>query len=71
MKQSDWISVEDRLPRTADYVLVTRNLRGQIILPSLAVFISWTEECSYWYEQRGFKIHDVTYWQPIVLPKQK
>lgn len=29
MKASDWISVKDRLPRTADYVFVCRECDGE------------------------------------------
>lgn len=28
MKASDWVSVEDRLPKTADYIFVCRGCDG-------------------------------------------
>ena len=69
MKVSDWISVKDRLPRTPDYVFVCRERGGQR-WTSLAVYVRF-EECAHWYDQQGLAIHDVTYWQPIVLPKKE
>lgn len=69
MKASDWISVEGRLPRTADYVFVCRE-RGGERWTSLAAYVEF-EEYAHWYDQQGFDIYDVTHWQPIVLPKKE
>jgi hypothetical protein len=69
MKVSEWISVKDRLPRTADCVLVCRERGGERWF-SLAAYVKF-EEYAHWYDQQGFDIHDVTYWQPIVLPKKE
>lgn len=70
MKASDWISVEDRLPRTADYVLVCRERDGERWW-SLAAYVRDKDMPNYWYDHQAFDIHDVTHWQPIVLPKKE
>ena len=59
MKASDWISVEDRLPRNANYVSVCRECGGER-WTSLAAYVRF-EECARWYDQQGFDIYDVTY----------
>lgn len=69
MKASDWISVKDRLPRTADYVFVCRECNGER-WTSLAAYVRF-EESARWYDPQGFDIHDVTHWQKIVLPKTR
>ena len=69
MKASDWISVKDRLPRTADYVFVCRECGGER-WTSLAAYVRF-EEYAHWYDPQGFDIHDVTHWQKIVLPKTR
>lgn len=69
MKASDWISVKDKLPRTADYVFVCRECSGER-WTSLAAYVRF-EECARWYDPQGFDIHDVTHWQRIILPKNK
>ena len=48
MKASDWISVEDRLPRTPDYVFVCRECGGER-WTSLAAYVRF-EEYAYWYD---------------------
>ena len=69
MKASDWISIEDRLPQTADNVFVCRESGGER-MTSLAAYVKF-EEYARWYDQQGFVIYDVTHWQPIVLPKKR
>lgn len=69
MKASDWISVEDRLPRKADYVLVCRECYGERWC-GIAAYVRF-EEYARWYDRQAFVLHDVTHWQPIVLPKKK
>lgn len=69
MKSSDWISVKDKLPRHSNYVLVCRECDG-LRWAALAAYVRF-EEYTYWYDQQGFDIHDVTHWQPIVLPKKE
>ena len=69
MKASDWISVNDKLPRTAYYVLVCRECGGERWC-NIAAYVRF-EECARWYDPQAFVLHDVTHWQKIVLPKKK
>lgn len=68
MKASDWISVKDELPRHSDSVLVCRECDGQR-WTTVATYYRFKDHAQ-WYSQ-GFDIHDVTHWQPIVLPKKE
>lgn len=70
MKHTDWISVEDRLPRKQNTVLVCRQ-NDLITWVDFASYVQVDNGTWYWYDQQGFDIHDVTHWQPIILPKKK
>lgn len=70
MSHSDWISVKDKLPRNANYVLVCRECDGTRWV-SIAAYVRDNIVNNHWYDNEGFDIHDVTHWMKIVLPKNK
>ena len=70
MKKEDWISVKDKLPRNANYVLVCRECEGERWV-TIAAYVRDRVISNYWYDREGFDIHNVTHWMPIVLPKKK
>lgn len=70
MKASDWISVEDRLPKTGERVLVCRDIDG-VIFPDIATYIrrsNYLQSCvPIFYLDDGFDTESVTHWQHIVF----
>ena len=58
MKASNWISVEDRLPRTPDYVFVCRECGGER-WTSLAAYVRF-EECGYIFKSPFVEMYEVT-----------
>lgn len=70
MKASDWISVEDRLPKIGERVMVSQlfNDGSTIVRMATRVKLNQTER---WYNDDGFNIEYVTHWQKIVLPKKE
>ena len=70
MKASDWISVNDKLPKQAENVLVCREIEGEKFV-TIAAYVRERNFSNYWYNVEGFDIYDVTHWQPIVLPKKE
>ena len=76
MKEMDWISVEDRLPESGEYVFIVIEMKYEYESEiEKVVDIGWLnvdddfDMINDWDEgQQYFKI---THWQPIVLPKIK
>ena len=68
MKQSDWISVKDKLPRNQKEVLVCCKV-GEEQWFSIATYTNDMGEWM-WYGTDGFDLDCVTHWMPIVLPKE-
>lgn len=76
MKASDWISVEDRLPKIGEDVCIVIEMKYEHEKEiETVVDIGWLNEdgvfgtTNDWYEgQQYFK---VTHWQEIVLPKKE
>lgn len=67
--QSDWISVEDRLPEIDEFVLVCRNWRGKLVQCVDKIRLCYDREKpkeeQKWY---GFMYSDITHWQPLPAP---
>lgn len=78
MKQSDWISVEDNLPKLGEDVLVCIEIVDgsdvfQIICKGyLDMYKNPHCPIGVWcIDNEGIYTDSITHWQPIVLPKKK
>ncbi len=67
MKKSDWISVNDRLPKLGVYVLVCRERDGERWV-QIAASVKSEVLGRMWYDTEGWDIGNVTHWMKIVLP---
>ena len=68
---TDWIKVEDRLPKIGEYVLVCYKAHNKNY-PAIAYRTrknSITNEVK-WYGEDGFDLPNVTHWAQIKLPKE-
>ena len=67
--QSEWISVEDRLPEIDESVLVCRNWRGKLVQCVDKIRLCYDREKpdgeQKWY---GFMYSEITHWQPLPAP---
>ena len=67
--QSEWISVEDRLPEIDEFVLVCRNWKGKLVQCVDRIRLYYDREKpkeeQKWY---GFMYSDITHWQPLPAP---
>ena len=67
--QSEWISVEKRLPEIDESVLVCRNWRGKLVQCVDKIRLCYDREKpkeeQKWY---GFMYSDITHWQPLPAP---
>lgn len=70
MKASDWISLEDRLPKIGERVMACQQFNDGSTFARMAtrVQINRTDR---WYDDEGFELEYITHWQKIVLPKKK
>ena len=70
--QSEWISVEDRLPGIGEFVLVFRNWDGK--LSQCVDRLELHHDCEKpegeqdWYDVLYSDIYEVTHWQPLPAP---
>ena len=70
--QSEWISVEDRLPGIGEFVLVFRNWDGK--LSQCVDRLELHHDCEKpegeqdWYDFLYSDIYEVTHWQPLPAP---
>ena len=75
MRQKDWISVKNRLPRKNKRVLVCRQLMDNTFFTCIATYTGKEKikdiSHYWWYTDDGFDIDGITHWQEIVLPKKK
>ena len=69
MKASDWISVNDKLPRVNRSVLVCCQVDKEQWIEFATLTRNNFKELR-WYDVNGFDLGSVTHWQPIVLPKK-
>ena len=72
MKSSDWISVEERLPKEELKVLCMMKSNGQIVSGYLYKQngkICVATDADFEFEDYGG--YEATHWQPIVLPKKE
>lgn len=67
MKASDWISVENELPKQGERVLVCRKLRDGSLFVEIATL---ERETGRWWDDYGWDMENVTHWKKIVLPKE-
>lgn len=68
MKQSDWISVNDKLPKIGNRVLVCQTFNDGSMFVRAATLVVINENYR-WYNDDGFEVEYITHWQRIVLPK--
>lgn len=68
MKASDWISVNDKLPRIGKRVMVCQSFNDGSTFTRMATRAK-INQTDRWYDDDGFEIEYITHWQPIVLPK--
>ena len=75
MKASDWISVNDRLPKINERVLVCKTFSDGTSFTSIATYTGKEKIHDlyhyWWFTDDGFDIDGITHWQPIVLPKKE
>ena len=69
MKQSDWISVKDRLPKIGVRVVVCQYFNDGSTFARMATRVQ-INQTGRWYDDEGFEIEYISHWQPIVLPKK-
>lgn len=70
MKASDWISVEDRLPKIGERVMVCQSFNDGSTFVRMATRVKINQKDK-WYDDEGFDIEYLTHWQKIVLPKKE
>lgn len=70
MKSSDWISVEDRVPKKGERVIVCQSFNDGSLFVRMATRVKVSKRIT-WYDDDGFDLEYITHWQPIVLPKMK
>ena len=70
MKHTDWISVEDRLPKIGVRVIVCQYFNDGSSFARFATRVK-INQVDRWYLDDGFEAEFITHWQPIVLPKKK
>lgn len=72
MRHSDWISVEDKLPKTGERVIVCRKIENEMFV-DIATYIKrdiYSSTGAIFYFDDGFDSDSITHWQRIVLPKK-
>lgn len=71
MKASDWISVNDRLPKIGERVMVCQSFNDGSTFARMATRVKYImNQFARWYDDEGFEIEYITHWQKIVLPKK-
>ena len=70
MKISDWISVEDRLPKIGERVMVCQSFNDGSTFARMATRVK-INQTDRWYDDEGFEIEHIKFWQPIVFPKKE
>lgn len=68
MKASDWISVNDKLPKIGERVIVYQSFSDGSTFIQMATLVK-LNQMKRWYDDEGFDIEYITHWQRIVLPK--
>jgi hypothetical protein len=65
---SKWISVKDRLPDTAERVLVCKTWLGRVYKPEYGYYQDFPNQKGCWYvltEEGYFPQREVTHWMPL------
>ena len=70
MKASDWIGVEDRLPKIGERVIVCQHFNDGSTFARMATRVK-INQTDRWYDDEGFELGYISHWQKIVLPKKK
>ena len=68
MKQSDWISVNGKLPILGKRVLVCQTFNDGSMFARMGTLVKINGNYR-WYDDDGFEVEYITHWQRIVLPK--
>ena len=69
MRTSDWISVNDKLPKIGERVMVCQSFNDGSTFARMATRVK-INQTDRWYDDEGFKTEYITHWQKIVLPKK-
>ena len=67
----EWISVKDRLPDTAERVLVCKTWRGRVYKPEYGYYQDFPNQKGCWYvltEYGYYPQREVTHWMPLPQP---
>ena len=70
MRASDWISVEDRVPKIGERVMVFQQFNDGSTFARMATRVQINQN-DRWYDDEGFELEYISHWQKIVLPKKK
>lgn len=70
MKASDWISVNDKLPRVNTGVLVCCQVEVQQWIEFATLTRNNFKELI-WHDACGFDLANVTHWQKLIFPKKR
>lgn len=68
MKASDWISINDGLPKIGKRVMVCQSFNDGSTFTRMVTRVK-INQTDRWYDDEGFEVEYITHWQPIVLPK--
>ena len=69
-----WIPVTERLPDTAERVLVCRTWRGMVYKPAYGYYQDFPNQKGCWYiltEEGYYPQREVTHWMPLPEPPRE
>lgn len=69
--KQEWISAKDRLPDTAERVLVCRTWLGSVYKPLYGYYQDFPNQKGCWYiltEEGYCSLREVTHWMPLPKP---
>jgi hypothetical protein len=69
--ESKWLSVKDRLPDTAERVLVCKTWNGRVYKPEYGYYQDFPNRKGCWYVLTEFGYYpqrEVTHWMPLPQP---
>lgn len=70
MKANDWININDKLPKIGERVMVCQCFSDGSEFARMATRVKINQN-DRWYDDEGFELMCIAYWQEIVLPKKE